>query len=408
MGVLRDWDDGTVFAEDLIGREGAKMSERDQALLRTLVFGVLRNLTLLDHWIGVLREGSVDRQTGWVLRMGLYQILMMRTPDHAAVNETVELARKSGRGLVNAVLRRAVRERDALLAGAEGSDWPVKYSMPGFLVERWRKTFGEVEAEKLCRWAQEPAPVYLRMNRLKQESAQAFADAEGLVAAGAEDFYLADPVPRSLLDAGVAYAQDPSTVKACELLGVKPGNLVLDACASPGGKTAVLAQLMGNEGRIVATEPSGRRMGRLQENLMRLGVKNAACFRWTWGEETAEGEVRAVPPFGNKGFDRVLVDVPCSNTGVLRRRVDARWRLHEGSFLEMQKKQVAIVSDCMKQVRAGGSLVYSTCSLEDEENRGTVEKALEQAPGWKLVEEEVTLPFRDGFDGAYAALLRKG
>ena len=403
LEILREWDDGTTFAEDLITRSSATISARDRALLRTLTFGVLRNLTLLDYWIGLYRKGKLDRQTAWVLRLGVYQVMMTRVRDHAAVNETVGLARRSARGVVNAILRRVIDERDSLQEDLEDLDLGTRYSMPEFLIERWESQFGEDAARKLCEWAQEPAPVYLRINRLKKESEQAFADTAGLEPTDQDGFYSADPVPTNLLEAGVAYAQDPSTVGACKLLKPVAGNAVLDACAAPGGKSVFLAELMQNQGSITATDPSKRRLKRLKQNLDRMGVSISKCFQWEWGVKDSDD----TPPFGNAGFDRVLVDVPCSNTGVLRRRVDARWRLHDSIFEEMQRKQVAITLECMSQVRPGGCLVYSTCSLEEEENRGVIDKVLEQSEGWELVEERSTLPFRDGYDGAYAALLKK-
>ena len=403
LDILREWDDGTVFAEDLITRSAGSLTVKDRALLRTFTFGVLRNLTLLDYWISEFRKGKIDRQTAWILRLGVYQLMMTRVRDHAAVNETVGLARRSARGVVNAVLRRVIDARESLQEEVEGLDLETRYSMPEFLVERWQKQFGEDAARDLCAWAQEPAPVYLRMNRLKKESDQAFADTPGLEPIEAEGFFIADPIPTNLLEAGVAYAQDPSTVSSCRLLGPIAGNAVLDACAAPGGKSAMLAELMQNKGSIVATDPSLRRLKRLEQNLDRLGVSISKCYQWEWGANVSDKDM----PFGDAGFDRVLVDVPCSNTGVLRRRVDARWRLHEGIFEEMQAKQIAITKDCMSQVRPGGFLVYSTCSLEQEENRDVVDAALSEVEGWSLMEEKVTLPFRDGFDGAYAALLKR-
>jgi 16S rRNA (cytosine967-C5)-methyltransferase len=200
-------------------------------------------------------------------------------------------------------------------------------------------------------------------------------------------------LPFSWMVGGLCYVQDPSTLLACDLLAPEPGERILDACAAPGGKTTYMAQLMENRGEIVACDWSGKRLERLQENLNRLGVENTKTVVKDWLDETT--------PFEEGEFDRILVDAPCTNTGVLRRRIDARWRLGVSDFETMAKKQAAILRAVAPLLKKGGVLVYSSCSLEREENEGVVERLKNGFPGF--VESRATLPFRDRVDGAFAA-----
>jgi 16S rRNA (cytosine967-C5)-methyltransferase len=175
---------------------------------------------------------------------------------------------------------------------------------------------------------------------------------------------------------------------------------VLDACAAPGGKAAYLAQFMQNQGRLIVCDNVPRRLGRLQENLARLQVGIAECgtVDWTQPLPTAWQGLK---------FDRILVDAPCSNTGVMRRRVDVRWRLEPGIFAEMAALQTKILTATSALTKPGGALVYSTCSLDREENEDVVTAFLAAHPDFRLVETRASLPWRDGFDGAFAALLVK-
>jgi 16S rRNA (cytosine967-C5)-methyltransferase len=202
-------------------------------------------------------------------------------------------------------------------------------------------------------------------------------------------------LPGEALDHGLCYAQDPVTLLACDLLGARPGERILDACAAPGGKAAVLAEAMGGEGELVACDSVPARIEVLRANLARLGVPCATVVRHDWaagGETVPEGT-----------FDRILLDAPCTNSGVLRRRIDARWRLEPSDFTRMAALQETILRALVPLLRPGGVLVYSTCSVDPEENGAVAGKIAGAIPGLELVTEETRLPFRDGTDGAYAA-----
>jgi 16S rRNA (cytosine967-C5)-methyltransferase len=323
----------------------------------------------------------------------------MRTPPHAAVNESVNLA-EHARGLVNAILRRAVREQGELEAALAAAGPGVAWSHPDFLVERWEAQFGREATLALLEWNNTPAEVFVRANTLKVTRGELLRSAPAAEAGGAHPLALrVRHIPASWLAEGLCYVQDPSTLLACDLLAPQAGELVLDACAAPGGKTTYLAALMRNEGRLVACDLYESRVLRLRENLRRLGVRNARTL--------VHDCMTAEPPAGVAEFDRILVDAPCSNTGVIRRRVDVRWRLTDEDFVRMPAQQLALLRRAAALLRPGGTLVYSTCSLEPEENEQLVERALAEIPGLRFLESRRTLPFADAIDGAYAAKLTR-
>jgi 16S rRNA (cytosine967-C5)-methyltransferase len=177
---------------------------------------------------------------------------------------------------------------------------------------------------------------------------------------------------------------------------------VLDACAAPGGKTAYIAELMQNKGILVACDRAPERLSLLKQNLERLGAPIVETFQIDWTRDAIPEQIAAIAP-----FDRVLVDAPCTNTGVMRRRVDLRWRLTPDDFMRMRSKQTDIVQAVLPLLKQGGVLVYSTCSLEPEENEKMVQGLLEKMSILQLEKEKRSLPFRDGFDGAFAARLIK-
>jgi len=400
LAVLRRWSpDGAKHLDDLISERCEEGSNR--AFVQNLCYGVIRNLSLLDYWIDHLagKGRDIDEETRAVLRAGLYELLRTRTPDHAAVNEAVNAAGRA-RGFVNALLRRAGREREELEALAEEASLPIKLSHPFHLVERWRSQLGEEDTGKLCLWDQEPSPVFVRVNGLRPTPPSDLTE-YGEPLTGQQGFWRVEQLPRRHLNEGDVYAQDPSTIIAPRLLDPQPGDLVLDACAAPGGKAALMAEMMGNEGQIIACDPKPRRMEILADNLKRLGVTCATYLPVEWGNT----HNLDLP---KQGFDRILVDAPCTNTGVLRRRVDARWRIDSGEFARLAAVQLSILEDVAPHLSKTGSMVYSTCSLDQEENQGVVKAFLKRNRGWVLEDERQSLPFRHGFDGAYAALLKRG
>jgi len=395
--ALLEWEKERSFSDEILhtSLENAPMPPLDRAFFMETFFGILRNLSRMDFLIGRLREGPVDANTRAVLRLGLYQIFHLRTAPHAAVNETVALAGRA-RGLVNAILRRALREQASLEAAVSAAGAEIATSHPGFLIARWEKEFGREATEQLCAWNNQPAEVYIRANALKVTAGELLRSSPDATAVESHPLALkVRQLPFSWIANGLCYVQDPSTLLACDLLDPQPGQTVLDTCAAPGGKATYLAQKMRNTGRLIACDLYESRVVRLRENLRRLGVTNAKAL--------LHDCMQAGPPLDPQSFDRILVDAPCSNTGVLRRRVDVRWRLTDEDFIRMPAQQLALLKRAADLLKPGGALVYSTCSLEPEENDALVEKALAAVPGLRFLESRRSLPFVDGIDGAYAA-----
>ena len=404
--VLRWQAEGGQHLDQIVGELSGPSGRR--GFVQNLSYGVIRNLRVLDLWIEYLsnERKKPDPRTEAVLRIGLFELMRSDTAAHAAVNEAVSLAGRAG-GFVNALLRRASRERDKLEELASHAPMAVQFSHPDFLVDRWVHAFGAEKAAALCAWDQEIPPVYVRLNRLRGAEGEILSEM-GHPLEGEEGFWNMECLPKEALTAGMVYAQDPSTALACRLLDPKPGQRVLDACASPGGKTALLAQMMDGRGEIVATDSKVSRLDRLTTNLDRLGVTIAEIHAFEWGQSGEKKEPDKTEEVFESGFDRILVDVPCSNTGVLRRRVDARWKIQERDFARQAGHQLNILTDLAKFLRPGGRLVYSTCSIDREENQEVIEAFFaEMDDSWVFEEERVSFPLDSGFDGAYAAALTR-
>ena len=349
-----------------------------------------------------------------LLRLGLYQIFWLdRIPPHAAVHETVELAKRSGyvsqSGFINAILRGYLREFEEvkkILADMKLSQPALGWSHPEWLVERWRKNYGEEKTRALLEWNNTPPKTFARVNTLKTDAGKLV---ERWRAENVEyDFCTRDwtgenlafelkshPPLRTLgsFRDGWFYIQDPSTLLAPALLGAQPGETILDLCAAPGGKTTFLAQQMNNEGKIIAHDSFADRLKLIRENCTRLGVTCA--------------EITATFNFQPATFDRVLVDAPCSNTGVMRRRVDLRWLIQPPEIERSRATQLMLLNQAATVLKPGGVLVYSTCSLEPEEDSEVVKEFLAANAGFKLETERQLLPFTDNVDGAYVARLVK-
>jgi 16S rRNA (cytosine967-C5)-methyltransferase len=436
------------FIEDLleIALQDAQLSPADRALCLEIVYGVVRWQAALDWLIARKTNGREQKPALQnLLRLGLYQIFWLdRIPDHAAVHETVELAKHNGfgaqAGFVNAILRGYLREAgetEKLLAGLKTTQPALGWSHPGWLVARWQKRWGIEKTTLLLEWNNTPPKTFARVNTLKfrrgeLHESQATGggasvpasrlvgslappkDAGDLLTRWRDENVEYDFVRRDWLEENLVfelkshpplsslasfrdgwfYIQDPGTLLAVCKLGLQPGETILDFCAAPGGKTTFIAQLMNNQGRIVAQDVSDERLKWIQENCARLGV---TCV------ETILPSAFNLQP--STGFDRILVDAPCSNTGVMRRRVDLRWRIQPKEIQRLHDIQRNLLQQAAAKLKPGGVLVYSTCSLEPEENGEVVKQFLSEHAEFRLEYEHELLPFVDNVDGAYVAKL---
>jgi 16S rRNA (cytosine967-C5)-methyltransferase len=404
LAALKTWRKKREFADTIISHllSSAALESADRAFAVELFYGILRNLTLLDFWIGELRSAQVEVDLRDLLRLGLYQLFLAKTPEHAAVNETVAVAAKQKRAIVNGILRSAARQRQELREKANSQPLDVRFSHPKFLIDRWTDQFGEKPTKDLCEWNNLPPPIYARINQLKIDRKNFLERYPDACPVPDISNFAELPSPAEALNQGDCYIQDPSTAIACECLQAKPGEKILDACAAPGGKTGYLAEMMANNGLIVACDRDPDRLQTLEENLQRLGVAIAKTAHHDWAKDQVPISIRSATP-----FDRILIDAPCSNTGVMRRRVDVRWRLRPADFARMRVRQIEIVSRVLPLLKQNGTLVYSTCSLEREENEEVVRHLAETMSILRLEEKQRSCPFRENFDGAFAARFRR-
>lgn len=393
---LQRWEQGGVFAETLIAREGGGLNPMDRALTQAIVLGVLRNHRWLEHLCSSLRSGKLESSVRWLVMVGLCQLFVLNKPEHAAVSETVNLAPARVRGVVNGMLRNAVRRRAEFMAELENLPLGVRYSTPDWLVERWLHEFGVEETVQLLAWNVCPPPVYARINPLRPpvipDDWQPHPSAPGW-------YRMSAGVPIRELQEGSVYVADPSTRYCVQLLAPVPGERVLDACAAPGGKSAAMIAASSGKISLLATDAEAHRLPKLRENLLRAGGEEVEVCQHDWTE--------ACPQEWKQAFDAVLLDVPCSNSGVLQRRVDARWRLKPAEFERLAELQTSILSSACEAVRPGGRLVYSTCSIDLQEDRAVVDAFLNVHPEFSLVKDYLALPHREQADGAYAALLQR-
>jgi len=411
---------GGPFVEHLLDSalKAARLTSADRRLCQELVFGVIRWSATLDWLISQRTRQSPVLYLRNLLCLGLYQIFWLdRIPEHAAVNETVEMAKHSGlgaqAGFVNAILRGYLREFQATkarLSELKLSNPALGFSHPEWLVSRWQTQWDKQSVARLMEWNNTPPATFARVNLLKIEAGKLLSDwrNEGVDYQFVRHDWVDEnlvfelkshPPLRELPDflQGSFYVQDPSTLLAVRLLAPKPGEAILDLCAAPGGKLTYIAQLMRNQGSLVAYDPSAERRKLIEENCTRLGVTCAEIVSSIPNSLARSGR-----------FDRILIDAPCSNTGVMRRRVDLRWRIRLEEIERLRGIQLQLLRQAALLLKPGGTLVYSTCSLEPEENRDVIRQFLRERNEFKVEAERQVLPFVEGVDGAYAARLTPG
>ncbi|MES1021571.1 16S rRNA (cytosine(967)-C(5))-methyltransferase [Gloeocapsa sp. BRSZ] len=410
------------------------LSSVDRRLVTELVYGSVRRQRSLDALIDQLAKKKAQQQPPdlrIILHLGLYQLRYLdHIPDAAAVNSTVELAKKNGfsglASFVNGLLRQYLR-----LASGEDPlklpDNPVErlgilHSYPDWIIEVWLKQFGYKETEQLCEWFNKPPAIDLRINPLRA-SVEKVATALQDVGVGvtrvanlpqALRFTTSTGAIEKLpgFDAGWWTVQDSSAQLVSHILDPQPGEVVIDACAAPGGKTTHIAELMQDTGTIWACDRTVSRLKKLQQNIARLQLKSI---------QICTGDSRNLPQFVNIA-DRVLLDAPCSGLGTLHRHADARWRQTPETVKELTVLQTELLTHVATWVKPGGVLVYATCTLNYEENEAIAQAFLTQHPRWRIEHPAANsigapyatslgwmqiLPHRQSMDGFFIVRLQK-
>jgi 16S rRNA (cytosine967-C5)-methyltransferase len=409
--ILQQVETG-AFSSILLAAEEPSLQPVDRALCHELVLGVLLWQLFLDAIVehfSKRRVESLDAAVRIALRLGLYQLrFLTRVPASAAVNESVSLVRaarlNSATAFVNALLRRAVREGDYDPA-ADVSDplekIAVQTSHPLWLIERWASSFGAEETVAFARANNTVPPVAFRVVPAcageaevlaKLKEAGATVEASQIVG-GAWRVSGATAVVRELAAAGEIYLQDEASQLVAHAMDIKQAERVLDLCAAPGGKTTLMADRAGDKTLIVAGDKSSTRMATAVATMRLHELKSIKPVILDATEQL---------PFESECFDRVLVDAPCSGTGTLRANPEIRWRLAPDDFGRFAEQQKRILSRAVEVLKPGGQLIYSTCSVELEENEEVIKDL-----NLKLIRKLGTWPQREGSDGFFMAVFQK-
>lgn len=409
----------------------AALDRRDRAFLMEIVYGVLRYRDALDWILGhfLKKQSSLETMTINNLRTALYQLYFMRVPERAVVNEAVEVEKSFGQkdrngqpSLVNAVLRNIVRQKDRFLMPFIGehqdspaADIALNTSHPRWLIRHWLKRFGEEETRLLAEANNKRPPFTLRTNTLRI-TRNALIDRlrqEGISATptryAPEGITLDEQVSYEDLSGaiGLFAVQDEASQLITYLLDPLPGERVLDACAAPGGKTTHIAQMMRDEGEIIAVERDLTRMARLLENISTLGLKSISPMNADACELEDAGT-----------FDRILLDAPCSATGVIRRNPDVKYRYKAADMLQFKEKQLHLLKTVSRLLKKEGRLVYAVCSTEPEEGEQVIEEFLKTDSEFRIIDADTpllseflsggrmrTFPHRHNMDGFFGAAL---
>ncbi|WP_404422345.1 RsmB/NOP family class I SAM-dependent RNA methyltransferase [Nibricoccus sp. IMCC34717] len=414
--LLARWIEENARADALLESLPREIVGRERARCQHLFFGALRHKGRVEALLrGLIERAPRPRLTAVLLVSG-FELIEGGEDGHAArvvhhaVEQTKTLASASEARLVNAVVRKlaaALAQQTAPGKFATAETLSDYFSHPGWLVSRWLAQYGAAATRQLLEWNQTPAPFY---GRWRGEAEPSDVERSGLkptrwpgmfeVAAGHWQ-----AVEASVRE-GRLYIQDPSTLFAVELAVPGAGETFLDACAAPGGKTLAVADRCGvAAGKLVAMDLPGARQDRLRENV----AKARGCSITVVAGDIADPAGRALEAAGvPTAYDSVLLDVPCSNTGVMRHRVDVRWRLRPDDIAKHARQQLSLLKAAARRVGPAGRLVYSTCSLDREENEAVIESFLaDGGQGFRLTRQTVSLPWESGCDGAGAFLLTR-
>lgn len=406
----------------------SQLSAQEKAWIMELVFGITRMRLQLDTWIQTVYKGRYHKAQYAIkvlLRMGVFQLKFMETAEHAAINESVELAKKVGQknssNLVNAILRQVQRmELDQVLEHITDQieRTSVISSHPEWLLKRWYSRYTQDEVLALCRHNNTSPVTWIRRNiqQIDSDGFEKYLDQHQIVFEQSqllENFYRIDSAGPLLttqeFQAGYFSFQDQAAGLVASLIDPQAGETILDACAAPGGKMAFISEQSMGKAKLIACDASQTRLRKVQQTVERLKLEQVTILQ-------LDAVADKLPD-----ADKILLDVPCSGTGVLNRRPDARWRKQENDIIALALIQKRILQNSWNSLQVGGVLVYATCSLESEENWEIIDAVLPDLGNAEIVRPEAeklkpyidergalaTLPWRDGMDGMFAVIIRK-
>ncbi|MCB6992340.1 16S rRNA (cytosine(967)-C(5))-methyltransferase RsmB [bacterium 210820-DFI.6.37] len=388
-----------------------------QAFVRELVYGVLENKMLLDYYIDQLVSSgaaSLRASDRTVLRMGIYQLARMDSvPEYAAVNESVILAKKYCRGrdgFINGVLRNYLNRRFTIKLPDRAEDevayLSVKYSYAPWIVEMWMEQYKVEFVEEMLKAGNATPPHTIRLNWLKimkkdlmeKLESKGYEVKEGTLCQNALHVKGSELLGTELYKHGLFSVQDESSMLVAEKLNPKHGDVVMDVCAAPGGKTLAIAERMNNTGTIIASDIYRRKLDIIDKEAERLGITNVRTRSW---------DATRVDSSMVEKADRVLVDAPCSGLGVVRRKPEIKYKEKSQEMELLPRKQLAILSASSQYVKPGGMLVYSTCTISPYENQRVVSDFLKKNPSFKKEEMIQLLPHVNDTDGFFICIMKR-
>lgn len=431
LSILMEINNNQAYSNLLLHRtiEKYNIEAKDRGLLTELTYGTLQHRMALDYYLEPFVRGKLDDWVRELLRMSLYQIVYLtKIPPHAVVNEAVNIAKKRGHkriaptvnGILRSVLREGIPSIEEIVDEVEKI--AIETSHPRWLIDRWIELYGQEEATAMAHENNNPAAVTMRVNTTKKPMKEVIALLQSekvKVSAGeiVEESLLSEsgnPANTRVYTKGLITIQDESSMLPAHALDVKPGMRVLDMCAAPGGKTTHIAELMKDDGEVIAYDVHKHKIKLIKDNARRLGLSSITA---------KSGDSRKlVDIYGEASFDRILLDAPCSGFGVIRRKPEIKYVKKEADLKGLLTIQAELLEEAARLIKPNGIIVYSTCTVEYNENRGMVEQFLQRHADMQLIPlpnlteiEKLSiendtlqvLPQHFGGDGFFVAALQK-